>query len=374
MRRILHVITGLKPGGAEHVLLNLASSLYGYEHIIVSLTPIEPGDLSTRFNEKGITVLSLGMSLTKPWHILKVFTLAGLIKHYKPTVIQSWMYHANIMASLAGRLANMCPVIWNIRNGALRPGERRPLPWVGLTPWVVRLGAWLSNRFCTQIIYCATRAAEIHERWGYCPQKRVVIYNGIDTARFAPQPHLRLSMRQQWNASESQRIVGLLARFHPQKDVPTFLKAAALMRQARGDVMFALCGSGMNHQNKTLVDMIYAAELADHVILMDHSDSAAFLNAIDVLCMTSAYGEAFPNVVAEALSCNTPCVATDVGDAAFIVGDASRVVAAGDYKKLAKLTLQNLEEPKNDLRKRITELFTITHMREAYARFYDSLS
>jgi glycosyltransferase involved in cell wall biosynthesis len=356
------------------VLLNLASNLHDDEHIIVSLTPIEPGDLSARFQEKNITVLSLGMSLVKPWHMLKVFTLARLIKRYKPTVIQSWMYHANIMAGLAGRLAKICPVVWNIRNGALKPGEGYPLSWVGLTPWIVRLGAWLSSRFCTRIIYCATRAAEIHERWGYCPQKRVVIHNGIDTARFAPQPQVRLRVRLQWNINENQPVVGLLARFHPQKDVPTFLKAAALMRQTRGDVLFALCGADMNLHNKTLMDMMKAAGLEGHVMLMDHSDSAAFLNAIDVLCMTSAYGEAFPNVVAEALSCNTPCVVTDVGDAALIVGDASYVVAEGDYKNLARVTLQSLTEPKGDLRQRMIEQFTLTHMGEAYTRFYDTLA
>ena len=111
MPRIMHVITGLRPGGAEHVLLNVVSSLTNFEHIVISLTPLESNDLSERFQGKGVNVISLNMRLNRPWHLLRIRLLANLIRQYAPTIIQCWMYHGNIIGGLAGKLAIACNTI-----------------------------------------------------------------------------------------------------------------------------------------------------------------------------------------------------------------------------------------------------------------------
>ncbi|MBE3143162.1 MAG: glycosyltransferase, partial [Planctomycetes bacterium] len=63
---------------------------------------------------------------------------------------------------------------------------------------------------------------------------------------------------------------------------------------------------------------------------------AAVYNALDICCSTSIFGEGFPNVVGEAMACGIPCVVTDVGDSAMVVGETGRVAPVSDIEALAQ--------------------------------------
>jgi glycosyltransferase involved in cell wall biosynthesis len=375
MTKVLHIITGLNPGGAEHVLLNLVSHLNDVEHKVIALTSIGEIDLSPKFKERGIQVVSLGMNPKNPFSFLKIKTLVQLIKQYSPQVVQCWMYHGNLVGGLAAYWAKHSQIYWNIRNGALEGGEGCPLPWMGMTNGVVRMGGWLSKVIPHKIIYCAFRTQEIHHQWGYQGRREEVIQNGIDLKRFTPNRKQRDYFRKQWGVEEGIKIIAFLGRYHPQKDLTTLFKAFREIMKCRDDVLLALGGNGLTKDNKFLVQSLNQHGIREKTLLTGPVDSPGFLNTIDVLSMNSSYGEAFPNVVGESLAVGTPCVVTDVGDGAQIVGDAQKVCKPGDHLQLAKNILRVLEQEHDPLalRKRIEENFGISKMIEAYRRIYKEI-
>lgn len=323
----IHIITGLNDGGAEAVLYRLCVHDTENRHLVVSL--MDEGKYGPLLQAAGVEVYCLGMprgrvtasGLTRLWRLLR---------ERRPDVVQTWMYHADLVGGVVARLAGVQAVCWGIRNTTLPPGVS-----ARGTILVARLCACLSGRVPRAIVSCSHEAVRVHRTLGYAARKFVVIPNGYDLARFAPDAAARQRLRAQWDLADETPLIGMVARFDPQKDHATLVSALARLARAGMPFCCVLAGTGVDDGNPALCRAIDDAGLARNLRLLGQRDDVpAVMNALDVHVLSSR-GEAFPNVLAEAMACGTPCVTTDVGDAALIVGDTGWVVAPRDPDALA---------------------------------------
>jgi glycosyltransferase involved in cell wall biosynthesis len=328
MKRIMHVITGLDTGGAEVMLLKLLEAASGdFEHAVVSLT--DKGALGSRIAELGVPVYSLGLrrSMPNPFRALSVISLA---RRLRPQIIQGWMPHGNLMASVAGAVSRgHVPVLWNIRMSL---DDLRAGPWLIAT--AIRIGGLLSRRPAA-IIYNSQNAAMQHEALGYESARRVIVPNGFDCQVFRPDAEARRQVRAQLRLHDETVLVGLIARYHFMKDHPSFLRAAALVAQAHPEAYFVLAGKGVTWEGSALVRLIQELQLHDRIFLLgEQSDMPRLTAALHIACSASST-EGFPNAIGEAMACGVPCVVTDVGDSTYLVGDTGFSVPARNPEALA---------------------------------------
>jgi glycosyltransferase involved in cell wall biosynthesis len=374
-RRLVYVITGLELGGAEVMLYELLGALdpARYRPAVISLSV--PGPLEPRIAALGVPVESLGMVAGRPTPG-DLLRLARRLRTLRPDLVQTWMYHADLLGGLAARLVSRAPVVWSLHNSNLDPRTTR---WT--TRATVRLCARLSRRVPARILSCSEVSASLHRALGYNPDKMLVIPNGFDMDTYRPNPAHYAAVRAELDLPPNALLVGLAARWHPQKDHPSFVAAAARVAREQPGAWFLLAGTGMTEDNAELADLIAASGAADRFRLLGPRSDMPRLNAaLDVAVTASAYGEAFPLVVGEAMACGVPCVATDVGDSALLVGDAGRVVAPRDRDALAAAIAEVLALPAEvrcalgeAARARVAANFALPVIAGHYQSLYSSL-
>ncbi len=364
--KILHIITGLGQGGAEAVLYRLVGASSEAEHVVVSLR--DEGVYGPLIRRLGVDVHTLdfprGSLSLRGLHRLWRLILAN-----KPDVIQTWLYHADLAGGLA-RLAGVRSVCWGIRSSHLSTDTMSRS-----TRLTMRVCGWTSGWLPAAIVSCSQQAASLHQRLGYRPAKFTVIPNGYDLSLFSPQPQAREKMRGEWGIPAEIPLLGMVARWHPQKDHANLLSALTALAKAGKDFRCIFAGPGIEQSNGELGALISGSGLEDKVRLLGpRYDIPNVMNALDLHVLSSAYGEAFPNVVAEAMACGIPCVVTDVGDAALIVGNTGWVVPSKNANSLAhgiERALQVIKTPQREAlsqacRQRIVEGFGIERMAAAY--------
>ena len=345
-----------------------------FENEVVSLTGIL--DLAEKMRGMGAGVRTLNMKTSAPNPLL-VMRLAQWIRESKPDVIHTWMYHANLVGVLAARLAGNVPVVWGIHNSALDPriNKRR-------TMLVNRICAFLSRRFPARIVCCSEASLRIHGSLGYSGEKMVVIPNGFDLEKIKPDPDARASVRQELGIPLDAPLIGIAARFHPQKDHRNFVRAAARLHKQMSDIHFLLCGLDITWQNSQLAGWIETAGIRDCCHLLGvRQDMTRLFAGMDIATTASLGGEAFPLVIGEAMACGAPCVVTDVGDCALIVGETGTVVAPGDPEALAE-AWRNLIEAGPRVRhrlgiaarRRVQQHFALPVIVERYQTIYSRLA
>lgn len=371
---ILHIITGLHTGGAETMLLRLVEQLrVDFEQHVISLTP--PGPVAEKITELGVPVASLRMSRGTP-DPTATLRLAVMIRRIRPAVVQTWMYHADLIGGLAARIAGLPLLAWNIRNN--------DLPIAGSTArtrLVASICARLSCRIPSRIVCCSEIARRTHVALGYDGSKFELIPNGFDLERFRPEPHARTAIRTELGIRPNTPLIGLVARLDPQKNHAGFFAAAGILHLRRPDVHFVLAGRDVQTGNPQVAQWVRAAGVEDVTHLLgERRDVPQITAALDLATLTSSWGEAFPNVLGEAMACGVPCVTTDVGDASLIVGDTGRVVQPGDPKALAQaweeiLSLSTKERQTlgEAARARIAQHFEIGAVARRYAALYTEM-
>lgn len=372
--RIAFIITGLSTGGAEMMLFRLLERLDRQRFVphVISLTNL--GELAPRISALGIPVDAVGMKPGLPG-LSGFLRLVRMLKRLNPDVVHTWMYHADLLGGLAARLAGVSAVGWCIRNSNLDEDKTRLS-----TRGVVRLCAAISQWLPSRILSCSEKARQIHVACGYAAEKMLVVPNGFDLARFKPDEDARKRIRSELGLDVDTPLVGLIGRFDPQKNHAGFLEAAGLLHRRMPHVHFLLAGQGIDTGNAVLMQAITQADvLANTHLLGLRSDIPELMAALDVLA-SSSYGEAFPNVLGEAMACGVPCAVTDVGDSACIVGDTGRVVASGDMAGLAAGLEALLALPVTEkallgerARARVAEHFEIGTIVRRYEAFYEGL-
>ena len=373
--RVVFVITDLDPGGAERMLLKVASRLSDrFDASVVSL--LAGGELQPDFERIGVPVHSLNMTGLKSV-ASAVARLARHIRRLRPDVVSTWMYHADLVGGMAVSLAGSPPLAWNIRNSDLSADSS------GLaTRTLVRLNARLSHRLPSRILCCSEVARRIHVELGYDSRRFLLIPNGFDLSEYHPSSRAAQSVRRELDISCDAPLIGMLARWHPQKNHHGFIAAAALLKERFPRAQFILAGSGCGPSNRELTRWISDLGLAESVRLLGHrTDIPRLTAALDIACLSSVSGEAFPNVLGEAMACGVPCVATDVGDSALIIGDTGKVVPPGDSDAFANACAELLgmtEEARRNLgeaaRKRVQDHFDLSVVSRLYERAFLDLA
>jgi glycosyltransferase involved in cell wall biosynthesis len=338
--KVLHVISNLGQGGAEGALYRLiAASSPGIEHAVVSM--MDEAYYGPRLRAAGILVHTLECRRGR-LTIRAVCKLMQVIRDSRPDVVQTWMYHADLVGGLVARFLGVRSVVWSIRQSNLDPDNSSLSSRIA-----ARSCAFLSNFIPSAVVCCSSRAAKLHVAIGYQANKVIVIPNGFDLSRFSHDAEAKQRVRLDWNVAPNQILLGMVARWDPQKDHGNLLTALAQLKNREVNFQCVLVGTGMDLSNADLTSNIDRLGLTDRIILAgSRDDIPSIMSAFDIHVLSSAYGEAFPNVVAEAMACGIPCVVTDVGDAALIVGTTGKVVPPQQAKELAEAILQLLAELK----------------------------
>ncbi|MGZ5790510.1 MAG: glycosyltransferase family 4 protein [Burkholderiaceae bacterium] len=371
MAEIVHVISGLEVGGAEMALLRLiVSSKQGqFNHRVIALTT--GGGMWERFKNAGVEVIGLDFRGSP------VKSFARLVKYLRttrPDVVQTWMYHADFIGGVAARLAGIRNVIWGIHSTYVQAGGSR------MTTFLMRMCARVSRRVPEAIVCVAQVSRDVHIKAGYDASRMLVIPNGVDLDKLVVSPEGRESIRRQYGLTDEQIVIGTLGRFNPAKDYENFVSAAGIIARQYPFVRFLMVGRGLSRDNAALVELIARTGYDDRFVLLGERDDAPVcLAAMDIFCLSSR-SEALPTVIAEAMSLRLPCVATDVGDTASLLGEAGVVVPKEDASALAG-GMARLIEMAADCRRQLGELgrqrieqkYTMIAVREQFERLYTRL-
>jgi len=370
--KVVHVITGLNVGGAEQMLARLLPGLakQGVTNMVVSLAP--RGPLAEPIELSGVRVASLALSAGRA-PLRGLAALVGLLRRERPDVVQGWLYHANLLATLAGPLAGGAPIVWNIRSAADLRGYGR------VTALTIRLGASLSRR-PRAIIVNSDAARRQHETFGYRPREWALIPNGFDLDRFRPDPAARCAVRDELGLPPGAQLVGHFGRFHPIKRHDVLLAAARRLLPRHAGLHFLLVGPEVTGANPALQGVL-PPELGGRVhFLGERPDVPRLMAALDVLALSSD-SESFPNVVGEAMACGVPCATTDVGDVARLVGETGVVVPRRDPDALAagleyllELTPDEARAMGARARARIAASYSLESVVARYAALYRALA
>jgi glycosyltransferase involved in cell wall biosynthesis len=367
--KVCHVITGLEVGGAELALCGLLEALREPDNTVVALRG--ESALSARVADLApLSHLGMNPGRATPADVLR---LRNILRRDRPDVIHAWMYHANLATSLA-MTGLRTPVIWGIHHSLSDlASEKRK------TRAVIRANAWLS-RSPTRIRYVSALAAKQHSRFGFSARRALVVPNGYDTDTLRPDPAARAQARRELGIDDGALVIGMIARVHPTKDHGNFLEAAARFLARHPDTVFVLVGEGASEDNPSLLATIEQLGLRAQVRLCGQRTDVPALNAAFDIATLSSRGEAFPNAVAEAMACGTPCVATDVGDAALIIGDTGVVVSPRDadaltegWTRLAALSAAEREALGRRARARIVEHFARRAIAHRFVGLYREL-
>jgi glycosyltransferase involved in cell wall biosynthesis len=370
---VMHIITGLDVGGAELALLRLVSkgSASGLRYSVVSLLP--RGVLGPRFESAEVPVCWFDFG-RQP--IRSFLSLCRHLRETRPDIVHTWMYHADLAGGLAARLCGIRRVIWGLRQTlVVRPDTRVR------QRMLYRLCAVLSS-FVPQVIVCCAKAArDSHITFGYTPSRMEVIHNGFDAQTLAPGLHDRDALRRSLGIGSTEVVVGHVARYTPEKDHVTFLRAARQALDRQPAMRFVMLGRGVNDANAEIVDTIRSLGIERAVLLLgERDDVARCMSAMDMFCLSSRF-EGFPNALGEAMAMGLPCVTTDTGDARAIAGAAARVVACGDVQALsdamadlAMLPAQTRATMGTLARERIMSEFSLASMQARFELLYKTIS
>jgi glycosyltransferase involved in cell wall biosynthesis len=336
--KVMYVISDLSIGGAEMMLYKLLveTNRERFQPVVVSL--VDHGALRERIEALGIPVHTTRMKPGRPTPA-GLWRLVRLISSIQPDLILGQMYHSCLAAQVAGSLSGRrIPILWTIHSSISSPvTEKR------LTAVVIKLCGLLS-RLPAKIIFVSRVGREQHRSLGYYLENSCVIPNGIDEREFVPSARSRLSVRSELGLPEDAFLIGLIGRYHPMKDHDNFLKAAALISGTHPETHFLLIGRGVDHGTQSLCESIKELGLAGRVHLLgERQDIPRLSAALDVFTLCSSYGESCPNVIGEAMACGVPCVVTDIGDAAWLVGQTGRVVPPRNARALAEAWQEMIE-------------------------------
>ncbi len=340
-----------------------------FQNTVVSLT--DRGQLGDRIESCGASLYCLGMRRGRP-DIRSLPVLIRWLKAHKPTIVQSWLYHADLISLLTARCVKSSRLLWNIRCSDM---ELKHYPIQ--TRCVRRILSWCSGMPDAVVVNSET-GKWLHEGVGYRPRRWAYIPNGFDTNQYRPDSIAGKKLRQELNLAPEAKLVALVARYDPMKDHATFLAAAKMIVTLRPDVHFLLAGKN----TPLLTNQVAEAGLVDRVHLLGlRHDVEHLLAGVHVTCLSSAFGEGFSNVLGESMACGVPCVATDVGDAKAIIGQTGLVVPPRDPAALASAVVSLIDRPSAErealglaARARIESRYSLSSAIKSYQSLYEEVS
>lgn len=371
--KVAHLITGLATGGAEQMLYKLLSANDTERCHPLVISMVDRGTLGDAIERLGVPVYCLGMrrGAVEPHSLWR---LCRILRRERPDLLQTWLYHADLLGFFGAKLASVPHVVWNLRCSNMDLGS-----YSRLTRLVARTGTWLS-RYPDAVVANSHAGQRFHESQGYRPRRWKVIPNGFDLSQFAPNPQARCQVRAELELPRDAFLIGLVARFDPMKDHETFLRAAQVLVQRQVEASFVMVGAGVDPGNPTLRRLVTELGLGERVRLLGERRDVARITAALDIASSSSRGEGFSNVIGEAMASGIPCVVTDVGDSASIVDGTGRIVPPGQADALAEawIDLERIGPDERrrlgaDARRRVQENFSLASVAAAYQDLYNQI-
>lgn len=370
--KIIHIITGLNTGGAEMALLNLLRGGLGknFDTYVISLGGL--GTVGPQIQKLGISVIALNMN-GKLASLFGMIRLFKTVAYLRPNIIQGWMYHGNLAATLSGLIMfYKVLVVWNVRHSLSDISYEK-----NVMRLLIRLNKLLSYR-ADKILYNSFVSKAQHEEFGFCSNKSAVIPNGIDLGKFSFSNMISREVRSDLGIPKSAKVIGHIARLHPMKNHSLFFYVSIRLAIEYPELHFIVCGKGVPNSDaaKTIPE-----EVNSRFHLLDESDEVPkLMSAINIFCLSSSWGEGFPNVLGEAMALKIPCVTTDVGDSKLVVGSTGIVIETGDknglmggIKDLLGKSPEKFSCLGVEARKRIEQNYSLSEIVKKYANLYKDL-
>ncbi len=354
--KIVFLTRTLNQGGAQRQLVALAKGLKERGHSVHVMVFYANGffEKELRTHEVDVRILHR----RGRWDVISMWRqMKKIVQEMNPDILHGYLETPNVCAAFLRRTVPQAKVVFGIRASAIDYKQY---------DFMIRIMNWIearTARYADVVIANSHAGAADVIRAGFPTEKVVVIPNGIDTERFAPNAEAGKIVRQQWRMKEDEFLIGLVGRLDPKKDHATFLRAAARLKNRK----YKFVCVGVSEPTSELQQLAASLHLQDSLQwVAPQAEMADVYNALDVVCLSSSFGEGFPNVIGEAMACGVPCVVTNSGDAAFVIGDLEAVVATGDDESIAaainKSLNQNRQTISMKLRQRIIENFSLKEL------------
>lgn len=363
MKKILFFIRSLDAGGAERQLVLTAKALDEIGYNVTVLTFYEGGFYANEFSNSNISLLSLQKK--GRWDVIGfLFRLRGALCKQSPDVIYSFLGVANILSVIIRPFIPVTRLVWGVRASNMNLDKY---------DWLSRWSYWIEcklSRFPDIIIANSNAGANYATEHGFPKNKIKVIPNGINTNHFQFCKSAGKSIRKHWKIAEDEYLIGLVGRVDPMKGHVTFLEAAAKYKQKNKKARFICVGEAESVYANSMRELATKLGLDDVLTWAGrHDDMVAVYSALDIFTSSSSYGEGFPNVLGEAMACEVPCVVTNVGDSAIVVGTTGIVIPAKDkqamviaWDNLFMLNDEDRRERKIATRNRVINKFSVAKM------------
>tara|TARA_Y100000816_G_C26103864_1_gene585871 strand:+ start:1519 stop:2664 length:1146 start_codon:yes stop_codon:yes gene_type:complete len=374
--KILHIINSLNKGGAEGNLYRLTKfhkKKYKDKIDIIIITLIDNGFYEADLKKNGIKIFSLGISRKKDYFELfkKILKFRKYVLKNKPDIIQSWMYHSNLLTIfIPKKFSNK--IYWNIRHSILN------LKMSKITTIISSIVCSVFSRITPKkIFYCSEKSVKFHENVHFYSKKKTsLIENGYNKKLYYSSKYKKLIFRKKNNLKNSDIVLGFAGRYAKEKNINSLLLAFSKITKFYDNIYLCMAGKNINFQNKELMTHINNYKIKKNVLILNEQKNLLeFYNGVDLLVLVS-HAESFPNVVAEAMLCSTPVMSSNVGCSKKIIDDCGFVIQNNDYlsilrnlKKIIHLFKNNKREwSKLKIRSqlKIEKNFSIEKMANAY--------
>lgn len=338
MKKIVHIISGLKSGGAERSLFNVCNSNIS-DYFIQSVICLgDKAIYGDKLEELGVEVYYLNFKNSNKLYAFLNFK--NIIKKISPDIVQGWMTHGNFASVLAYFILSGRPsLFWNIRQTVYKLKHEYIL-----TRFLFLINILLS-RIPNGIISNANISIKQLIKFGYKNDSFILIPNGFDTNYWKPDHNLRQIERNKLKFNENDFVLGYVGRYHPMKNIKLLLEAFHKLSQQNSKIKLVIVGQNLNNYNikeKSIIDMIPQNQI---LIIDNTEDVKKYYNIFDLLILCSAWGEGFPNVLGEAMSSELCCISTPVGDTPDILEDVGYLVPLDDVDFLIEKVKNCMDNP-----------------------------
>jgi glycosyltransferase involved in cell wall biosynthesis len=327
--RVVFLVRSLGFGGMERQLLALVKGIDQARFEVTILCFYAGGPLLPEFEQAAVPVVRLGKS--GRWEVVTFLgRLVKAIRSLKPDIVHAYLPVPNFLAALLKLVFPRLHVVMGVRTSGkdLRQYD-----------WTFRVSFWLEKLFsglADLVIVNSQAGKTAYEKKGFNPRKLLVISNGVDTALYRPDLQAGAPLRQAWGVPAGV-LVGVIGRLDPMKGHLVFIQAAARLVREFPALRLVCVGDGPQAYRRKLEEMSVSLGLQERLTWVKaRREVAVVYNALDICCSASVFGEGFPNVVGEAMACGIPCVVTDVGDSAMVIGETGRVAPVSDVEALAQ--------------------------------------
>ena len=358
--KVLHLISSLEQGGAERQLVELVKE--NKNHAICQLIP--GGFYEEELNNNQTIIFNLNIKKNS-FNIMFLYKLYKIIKNYKPDIINTWMYHSSLLEVFLRKITfkNDIPLVWGLRCSNMDTSE------YSLALKMIIKGCKYFSNVPNIIINNSLAGLKFHESIGF-KNNNIVIHNGIDIKKFSANNKLRIKLRNQLKIDNHAKVLLCVGRFDPMKDHDTLLLAFKRIKKNYKSIILILAGLGTEN----------IKEQDGVIALGGYKDINHVYAASDIIVSSSAFGEGFSNAIAEGMASSLIPIATQVGDAEYIIGKIGKIVKPRNVKALCEAIKEILElddavfyNKRILSKKRITDKFSKSRMIKAYNEVYNQL-